>query len=410
MPRVSRAGALAAIALSLLALPVGARAFVTHDEFDAGNFGNATRIDNPYLPLTPGTQLVLTGTAFGEVHEVTFTVTDLTKVINGVDTVVVFDRDVNDGTLLEAELAFFAQDDDGTVWAMGEYPEEFDEDSEIFLGAPSTWIAGVDGAMPGIAMQAGPQVGDPPYIQGFAPTIEFEDQGKVVEENQSVCVAAGCFGDVIVVEETNLADPADGLQFKYHAPGTGVVQVTADVGSPDQETLTLASVRQLTPLELDEVRATVLEMDQRAYSVAGPVYGGTAPAVLPQPDSPGSYDDDPGDPDFDINSPFDPVADPDPAVPVGDPDQAGEGAGTGAGVLSLSPTPETTSTPTGQWVGYDGAGATPDTVPPTSVEGTSLLALEELPRTGAGSVLPAVGGLLLLTARLLSQRGGRRPA
>ena len=66
-----------------------------------------------------------------------FTVTDLTKEINGVRTVVLWDRDINAGKLLEGELAMWAQDDDGNVWLLGEYPEEYDERGQV-RGRPRT--------------------------------------------------------------------------------------------------------------------------------------------------------------------------------------------------------------------------------------------------------------------------------
>src|SRR3990172_8703581 len=114
-------------------------------DMDPNDFSNPTVINNQWLPLVPGTQLILEGTANrgggGRRHRVVFTVTDLTKVINGVRSVVVWDRDINNGRLAERELAFFAQDNDGNVWNLGEYPEEFNGRGK-FLGAPSTWIAG----------------------------------------------------------------------------------------------------------------------------------------------------------------------------------------------------------------------------------------------------------------------------
>ena len=78
----------------------------------------------------PGTQFVFEGRSNRGLgrrpHRVIFTVTGLTKKIDGVDAVVLFDRDINRGKLLEAEITFFAQDDDGNVWNFGEYPEEYD--------------------------------------------------------------------------------------------------------------------------------------------------------------------------------------------------------------------------------------------------------------------------------------------
>src|SRR5919108_3807916 len=97
------------------------------EDFDHGNFDRSTLVDNDWLPLQPGRQLVYVGSTFeGGVrvpHRVVFTVTDLTKVIDGVRTVVVWDQDYSAGELVEAELALFAQDDDGNVWHLGQYPE-----------------------------------------------------------------------------------------------------------------------------------------------------------------------------------------------------------------------------------------------------------------------------------------------
>ena len=87
-----------------------------------------------------------------------FTVTDVTKVIQGVRAVVVWDVDLDQSSrrsAQESELSFWAQDDAGNVWNMGEYPEEFP--SGVFAGAPSTWLAGFDEAQPGVHMVAGPE-------------------------------------------------------------------------------------------------------------------------------------------------------------------------------------------------------------------------------------------------------------
>ena len=100
-------------------------------------------------------------------HRIVFTVTDLTKVINGVRTVVIFGRDYSRGELLEAELAFFAQDRDGNVWHLGQYREMYDE---VGLVGGRAWLVGhLDGARAGIMMKAKPPLGTPSYSQGYAP-------------------------------------------------------------------------------------------------------------------------------------------------------------------------------------------------------------------------------------------------
>jgi hypothetical protein len=249
-------------------------------QFRPEEFPRRVVIDNNRLPLLAGTQLTLEGRANrggGPLpHTVTFTVTDLIKVIDGVRTRVVWDVDVNEGELAEAELAFFAQDRDGNVWNLGEYPEEFDGGS--FLGAPNTWIAGMDEAEPGLHMLDFPFTGDT-WLQGFAPAIDFLDCAEVVSKRESVCVPVGCFERVLLTHETSPLDPDGGVQLKYHAPDVGIVQVGA-LDDPEGETLVLARVRHLDGEALEAARNQALTLDSRGYFVSA-VYAQTAPIELP---------------------------------------------------------------------------------------------------------------------------------
>jgi hypothetical protein len=243
-------------------------------EFDAMNFPLRPGIDNRFLPMIPGTRTILEGAVDGVPHRVEFTVTDLTKVVNGTPVIVIWDTDTSEGELAESELSFFAQDEDGNVWNLGEYPEEY-EGGE-FLGAPSTWIAGQAGAEAGIHMPASPIVSTRQYIQGLAPAIDFLDCAKVVADAQEICVLAGCFNDVLVTYETNLADREDGIQSKTHAPGIGIVKIGA-VDPPTGEVLELVAQEHLTPGEMNKVRRAALALDQRGYQF-GEGYEATSPA------------------------------------------------------------------------------------------------------------------------------------
>jgi hypothetical protein len=270
-------------------LPAAARAAgdsrpVTHKDFERDRFSTASAtIDNRWLPLVPGTQFVFDGTANrghgAGAHRVIFTVTDVTKSIDGVRTAVIWDRDFQDGELVEEELAFEAEDGDGNVWNLGEYPEEHEDGK--FAGAPSTWLSGRQRAVAGVAMRAQPKVGTPSYLQGYAPEIEFEDKAQVSKEHQHTCVPGGCYDDVLVVDEWNPREqPDDGHQFKFHAPGVGIVRIEGR-GGVEQETLVLTKLRHLARKELAEARHRVLELDRRAYDVAKDVYRGTPPAQAP---------------------------------------------------------------------------------------------------------------------------------
>jgi hypothetical protein len=250
-------------------------------DFDSGNFPSTPSIDNPLLPMAPGTQFTLEGRANrggGPLpHEVVFTVTDLTKVINGVRTVVVWDVDTSEGELVETELAFFAQDNFGNVWNLGEYPEEWEGGN--FAGAPKTWIAGQADAEAGVHMQASPTVTDPQapwYVQGSAPAIDFLDCARVAEVNQSTCVPVNCYDNVLVTHETSPLDPESGIQAKFHAPGVGIVQVGA-LNDPEGETLVLANRSTLDGNDLDAAREEAKKLDERAYEVSE-AYRSTPPA------------------------------------------------------------------------------------------------------------------------------------
>ncbi len=208
-------------------------------------------------------------------HRVIFTVTDLTKKVNGVRTVVLWDRDINAGKLLEGELALWAQDDDGNVWLLGEYPEEYDEQGR-FEQAPDTWIAGLERAEAGIMMRADPKEGTSRYHQGLAPAIGFADVARVEKTGEHDCVPTGCYDDVVVTRETNPDEPADGFQLKYYAPGVGNTRA-APRGGKEKEILVLIKTRKLGAREMDEVRREARKLDTRAYRSQKDLWGQTPP-------------------------------------------------------------------------------------------------------------------------------------
>jgi len=236
--------------------------------FRTARFTHPLRIDNQWAPLIPGTQYVLTGVANrgGGLlpHEVIFTVSGVIKTINGVNVRVLWDRDFNEGQLSEAELAFFAQDDLGTIWALGEYPEQFDPVSGEFLGAPDTWIAGINGTEAGNWMLGDLRRGKGYYSQGFSAPIEFLDCGTVLQTRLNDCVPVGCFHDVLLIDEYGPYDIAGGHQRKYYAKGVGNIRIGA-VNDPEGETLVMSARRQLDPTELAAVNQAVLDLDLRGH-------------------------------------------------------------------------------------------------------------------------------------------------
>jgi hypothetical protein len=245
--------------------------------YDRTAFGQSSTVDNKWFPLRPGTRLSYRGQTIedGERrgHTVTFVVTDLTKVIDGVRNVVIWERDYTEGVLVESELAFFAQANDGKVWHFGQYPEVYEGGKLIETPA---WIHGVKDARAGITIKAEPQPGGRSYSQGWGPAVGWSDRAKVHQVGLRTCVAAGCFQDVLVTDEFSLDEPG-AHQLKYYAPGVGNVRVGFYGNDPTKESLELVSSARLSTAGLAEARAEALKMEKRAYQLSKDVYGRTAP-------------------------------------------------------------------------------------------------------------------------------------
>ena len=250
------------------------------EEFAPDNFSAPTRIDNEWLPMKPGTRWVYGGTTIEDdgtavPHRVEMIVTDLTKVIAGIRSVVVLDLDYSDGDLVEAELAFFAQDNFGNVWHLGQYPEEYERGR---LVAVLPWIHGIEDARAGIVMKARPQAGTPGYSQGWGPAVNWTDRAKVDRMGEKTRVPADHYEDVLVIAETSRTEP-HAEQLKYYARGVGTVRVGwRGTGEKTRETLELMKIEQLGPKALAEVRAKALKLEKSAYKHSRNVYLHTSPA------------------------------------------------------------------------------------------------------------------------------------
>jgi len=247
-------------------------------DFDPANFDRPTEINNQWMPMQPGTQWAYEGTAVDEegnnfARRIEFTVTDLTKEINGVQTVVAWIVDYNNDEIIEKEVAFYAQDNDGNVWYLGEHPEEFADGK--FVDAP-TWIAGIEEAKPGVKMMAEPRVGLTKYYQGWGPAVEWSDYAYIDKMGQETCVPVNCYKDVMVIAEASLKE-VGAAQFKYYVTSVGEVRVNWGGKDATQEALELVEHTQLDPEALAEIHAEALALEKHAYEVSAEVYGKTSP-------------------------------------------------------------------------------------------------------------------------------------
>lgn len=246
-----------------------------HAEFDASRFSNGAAIDNAWLPLQPGRRWIIDGVAIeGEEripHKISFTVTSLTKVIAGVTTAVVWIEDISDGVLVEKEIAFYAQDDDGTVWYLGEHPEEY-EDGE-FVKAP-TWIHGIQDARAGVKMFADPSTHTQALFQGWAPAVEWSDYGRLDEAQPEDCVTGGCYKDVVRFAESSLGE--EGIfQLKSYAKGVGEIRVGWRGEAETREELELKAAATLASAALARYDELARDLEAHAYEISPTVYGQT---------------------------------------------------------------------------------------------------------------------------------------
>lgn len=177
-----------------------------------------TEIDNPYFPLTPGTTFFYEGYKDNNATSNEVYVTHKTKKIIGVTTVVVRDRAFLNGKLVEETFDWYAQDEDGNVWYFGEDAKEYE--NGVVVSTEGSWQAGVNGAKPGIVMEAEPEKGDI-YRQEYAKGVA-EDMAKVLRLNVGVTVPYGSFKHCIETKDYSMLDPGI-VEHKYYAPGIGFV-------------------------------------------------------------------------------------------------------------------------------------------------------------------------------------------
>lgn len=185
--------------------------------FRAADFSGGA-VDNPYFPLVPGTTRTYRKQTDEGLEEVVVEVLAQTKTILGVECVIVRDTVTLDGERVEDTLDWFAQDDSGNVWYLGEDSKEYEDG--VLVGTHGSWEAGVDGAEPGIVMFADPVPGTT-YRQENAPGVA-EDMAKVVGEGEAVSVPFGDFAGCLLTLEFTPLEP-DVEEEKLYAPGVGLV-------------------------------------------------------------------------------------------------------------------------------------------------------------------------------------------
>jgi hypothetical protein len=238
-------------------------------ELNSGNFSHPSQIDNKWMPLKPGTQLVYGGWKIDEEdrrvpYQLIVTVTDLVKEVSGIETVVVLEQYFANRKLEVSGLAFRAQDDEGNVWLFGEVKEFYDEN--VKLRGARIWAAGLQGSRPGIVMPAKTAAGTPSYSHGHVESpYSWDDRGQVRETGAKVKVPAGTFEHVVVTEEGGRGGRhAPPVRVKYHASGIGTVKVNWVGKDPAKEGLELSKIVHLGAEQLEKLSSEAVKIEERA--------------------------------------------------------------------------------------------------------------------------------------------------
>ena len=192
-----------------------------HPPIKPANF--VAGVTNPFFPLVTGRTLVYEGTGPDGLEHDEVTPTGNTRVILGVTCTEVRDVVTLDGALVEDTLDWYAQDAAGNVWYFGEESKSYEAGRLVSL--EGSWVAGRDGALPGIIMEAAPAVGDI-YRQEFL-AMEAEDVARVVATGRMVTVPAGTYQNCMKIKEV-LSDGA--IEYKYFAKGVGCVREVPEGG------------------------------------------------------------------------------------------------------------------------------------------------------------------------------------
>jgi len=179
----------------------------------------AKTIDNPYFPLPVGRTFIYRGVENGKKELDRMHVTGRAKIIAGIAATVVSDN-VYEPTpkLAEKTFDYYAQDDRGNVWYLG-------EDTQELLGGgkvdrSGSWLAGRSGAKPGLIMKADPRVPDS-YRQECR-SGEAEDLAWVVGRGGSQTVPYSSFRPVVRTIEFSPLEPTV-VERKVYGRGVGVI-------------------------------------------------------------------------------------------------------------------------------------------------------------------------------------------
>lgn len=196
--------------------PVQAQDAPWQDKFDLAACKMSPTGRAEYFILEPGFQSVLED----DDTRMQITVTNETRMVDGVLTRVVEEREWKNGKLYEVARNFFAIcEQTKDVYYFGEEVDFYDDKGKV-VKHDGAWLAGRNGSRAGLIMPGSPKP-KMKYYQEVAPGVAM-DRAEVVSLKETCRTPAGVFKNCLKVKESSPL--ARGAEYKYHAPGIGLVR------------------------------------------------------------------------------------------------------------------------------------------------------------------------------------------
>ena len=175
---------------------------------------------NPFFILEPNYQLVLAGGDASEAAEVTITVLNETRQVNGTETRVLEERESIGGELVEISRNFFAIcEETNSVFYFGEEVDDYENGN--IISHEGAWLAGEDANRAGVIMP-GTIILGARYYQEIAPNVAL-DRAEIIDMGELIRTPSGGFTDTLITRETTPLEQ-DVAELKYYAAGIGLIQ------------------------------------------------------------------------------------------------------------------------------------------------------------------------------------------
>lgn len=175
---------------------------------------------NSFFILESGYQLTLKGIEDEDSVTLVITVLNETKVVDGVETRVVEERESVGNNLIEVSRNFFAFCRDySSVFYFGEDVDMY-KNGKI-VSHDGSWKAGQNGFKPGLMMPGLPLAGAS-YYQEVAPEVAM-DRSQIVTADTTIQSPTRTYEHCLVTEETSALEP-NSKEYKYYAPGVGLIR------------------------------------------------------------------------------------------------------------------------------------------------------------------------------------------